>query len=129
MNKSGILPRRHSASAANESCVVLALVVFVSLAAPPMAVAERGADVVPVQAQTSARGRRQYVSHGRRPAGSFCWHPDERNDVINMAVAPGTEAHAVESGRIAYAGDELRGFLDERCSRGDERALFSDPRR
>ena len=132
MNKSGILPRRHSASAANESCVVLALVVFVSLAAPPTAVAERGADVVPVQAQTSARERRQYVftwpAAGRIIVG-FCWHPDERNHVINMAVAPGTEAHAVESGRIAYAGDEIRGFDDERCSRGDGRALSSDQRR
>jgi murein DD-endopeptidase MepM/ murein hydrolase activator NlpD len=40
----------------------------------------------------------------------FCWHPGERNDEINIAVAPGTEVHAVEAGRIAYAGDEMRGF-------------------
>ena len=80
------------------------LVVFVSLAAPATAAAERGADVVPVQDQTSAGRtflpqsdgqavkspvRFTWPAAGRIIVG-FCWHPGERNDVINIAVAPGT---------------------------------------
>jgi murein DD-endopeptidase MepM/ murein hydrolase activator NlpD len=124
MNRSGILPRQHCARAANASCIVLGLIVFVSLAAPAPALAERGADAVPAQDQTSAGRiflpqsdgpvikspvRFTWPAAGKIIAG-FCWHPDERNDVINMAVAPGTEVHAVESGRIAYTGDGIRGF-------------------
>ncbi len=30
--------------------------------------------------------------------------------MINIAVAPGAEVLAVEAGRIAYAGDEIRGL-------------------
>lgn len=30
--------------------------------------------------------------------------------MINLAVAPRAEVHAVEAGRIASAGDEIRGF-------------------
>jgi murein DD-endopeptidase MepM/ murein hydrolase activator NlpD len=124
MNKSGILPRRHCARTANASCIVLGLIVFVSLAARTTALAERGAGAVPAQDQTSAGRtflpqsdgpvikspvRFTWPAAGRIIVG-FCWHPDERNDVINMAVAPGTEVHAAEAGRIAYAGDEMRGF-------------------
>jgi murein DD-endopeptidase MepM/ murein hydrolase activator NlpD len=99
--------------------------VAVSLAAPTTAVAQSGADVVPVGGQTSAGQtllpqsdgpvipspvRFTWPAAGRIIVG-FCWHPyDERNDVINIAVAPGTEVHAVEAGRIAYAGDEIRGL-------------------
>ena len=112
MSGFGILPRRRRARAATASCFVLALV-CVSLAAPPMAAAERAADVVAVQAQTTAGGpsplRFTWPAAGRIIVG-FCWHPDKRDDVINMAVAPGTEARTVEAGRIAYAGDEIRGF-------------------
>jgi murein DD-endopeptidase MepM/ murein hydrolase activator NlpD len=41
----------------------------------------------------------------------FCGHPDIKHiDGINLAVGPGTEIHAVESGAVAYAGNELKGF-------------------
>jgi murein DD-endopeptidase MepM/ murein hydrolase activator NlpD len=112
MNGSSILPRRRPARAANASCFVLALV-FVSLAAPPTAATQKNADAVPMQAQTSAGEtsplRFTWPAAGKLIVG-FCWRPDERNDAINMAVAPQTEVRAVEAGRIAYAGDELRGF-------------------
>jgi murein DD-endopeptidase MepM/ murein hydrolase activator NlpD len=104
--------------------VCSALVVLVSLAAPITASAQRGPDVVSVKGEaqhkllpqarsdgspTTLQIRFAWPAAGRIMLG-FCWHPRERNDMINMAVEPGTEVHAVEAGRIAYAGDELRGF-------------------
>jgi septal ring factor EnvC (AmiA/AmiB activator) len=35
---------------------------------------------------------------------------DTRPNGINLTVSPGTEVHAVESGQVAYAGNELKGF-------------------
>jgi murein DD-endopeptidase MepM/ murein hydrolase activator NlpD len=49
-----------------------------------------------------ARGR-LIAAFGKRPDGS-------NNDGINIAVPQGTEVHAAESGRVAYAGDELKGY-------------------
>lgn len=40
---------------------------------------------------------------GKRPDGS-------RNEGINIAAPIGTEIHAAESGVVAYAGDELKGY-------------------
>jgi murein DD-endopeptidase MepM/ murein hydrolase activator NlpD len=40
---------------------------------------------------------------GTRPDGTH-------NDGINVAVPLGTEIHAAESGRVAYAGNELKGY-------------------
>jgi murein DD-endopeptidase MepM/ murein hydrolase activator NlpD len=40
---------------------------------------------------------------GTRPDGT-------RNDGINIAVPLGTEIHAAEAGRVAYAGSELKGY-------------------
>jgi murein DD-endopeptidase MepM/ murein hydrolase activator NlpD len=103
-----------------------ALVVLMSLAAPITALAQRGADVVPVkdkapvgqtilpQARRDSPDITSHIRFGWPASGriieGFCWHPGERNDEINIAVSPGTEVHAVEAGRIAYAGDEMRGF-------------------
>jgi murein DD-endopeptidase MepM/ murein hydrolase activator NlpD len=49
-----------------------------------------------------ARGR-VIVAFGARADGT-------RNDGINIAVPLGTEIHAAESGRVAYAGSELKGY-------------------
>jgi murein DD-endopeptidase MepM/ murein hydrolase activator NlpD len=98
-----------------------ALGALLSLAAPAMAVTRSGSDVVPTEDQvgqalrlhgslTASPMRFAWPAAGTIMLG-FCWHPHgERNDMINMAVEPGTAVHAVEAGRIAYAGDELRGF-------------------
>jgi murein DD-endopeptidase MepM/ murein hydrolase activator NlpD len=49
-----------------------------------------------------ARGR-VIAPFGTRPDGTH-------NDGINIAVPLGTEIHAAESGRVAYAGNELKGY-------------------
>ena len=41
--------------------------------------------------------------YGKRPDGTH-------NDGINLAVPQGTEIHAVEGGKVAYAGNELKGY-------------------
>jgi murein DD-endopeptidase MepM/ murein hydrolase activator NlpD len=40
---------------------------------------------------------------GKRPDGSH-------NDGVNVAVPQGTEIHAVDAGKVAYAGNELKGY-------------------
>ena len=59
------------------------------------------------------RGRRRQVplagqgqviaAFGKRPDGTH-------NDGINIAIPQGTDVHAAESGRVAYAGNELKGY-------------------
>jgi murein DD-endopeptidase MepM/ murein hydrolase activator NlpD len=49
-----------------------------------------------------ARGR-VIAPFGTRPDGTH-------NDGINIAVPLGTEIHAAEAGRVAYAGNELKGY-------------------
>ena len=49
-----------------------------------------------------ARGR-VIAAFGKRPDGTH-------NDGINIAVPQGTEVHAAENGRVAYAGNELKGY-------------------
>jgi murein DD-endopeptidase MepM/ murein hydrolase activator NlpD len=43
------------------------------------------------------------ANFGKRPDGTH-------NDGINLAVPQGTDIHAVEGGRVAYAGSELKGY-------------------
>ncbi len=49
-----------------------------------------------------ARGR-IIASFGQRPDGTH-------NDGINIALPQGTDIHAAEVGRVAYAGNELKGY-------------------
>lgn len=49
-----------------------------------------------------ARGR-VIGSFGKRSDGTH-------NDGINIAIPQGTEVHAAEAGRVAYAGNELKGY-------------------
>ena len=55
-------------------------------------------------------GKLRWPARGKIIAG-FGQRPDGgHNDGINVAVPLGTEVHAAESGRVAYAGDELKGY-------------------
>jgi murein DD-endopeptidase MepM/ murein hydrolase activator NlpD len=49
-----------------------------------------------------ARGR-VIAGYGRRPDGTH-------NDGINLALPQGTDVHASEAGKVAYAGNELKGY-------------------
>jgi murein DD-endopeptidase MepM/ murein hydrolase activator NlpD len=56
----------------------------------------------PIKFRWPVRGR-IVSAFGKRSDGTH-------NDGINLAVPLGTDVHAVESGRVAYAGDELKGY-------------------
>jgi murein DD-endopeptidase MepM/ murein hydrolase activator NlpD len=61
-------------------------------------------------AAEAAAGRFRWPARGRVIA-SFGKRPDgTHNDGINIAVPQGTEVHAAENGRVAYAGNELKGY-------------------
>ena len=54
----------------------------------------------------SSSGRcaaRSIAGFGRRPDGTH-------NDGVNVAVPQGTAIHAAESGKVAYAGNEIKGY-------------------
>jgi murein DD-endopeptidase MepM/ murein hydrolase activator NlpD len=70
----------------------------VALAAP--AAASAIADSVKLRWPTTGR---VIAGFGGRPDGTH-------NDGINLAVPLGTEVHAAESGVVAYAGNELKGY-------------------
>ncbi len=76
--------------------------------AEPMRVASRGDTATDAAAAGPARFRwpvtgRVIAGFGKRPDGTH-------NDGINLAVPQGTQIHAAESGRVAYAGNELKGY-------------------
>jgi murein DD-endopeptidase MepM/ murein hydrolase activator NlpD len=75
------------------------------------ALTDRSSDATEVAPEPgSAFSRFRWPAHGRLIA-SFGKRPDgTHNDGINIAVPQGTEIHAAESGRVAYAGDELKGY-------------------
>jgi len=71
---------------------------------------DAGSDTVgpPPAAQAALKFRwpvrgRIVANFGKRSDGTH-------NDGINMAVPMGTDIHAAESGRVAYAGSELKGY-------------------
>jgi murein DD-endopeptidase MepM/ murein hydrolase activator NlpD len=64
--------------------------------------------VAPASEASPARFRwpvkgRIIAAYGKRPDGTH-------NDGINVAVPQGTDVHAAEGGRVAYAGNELKGY-------------------
>jgi murein DD-endopeptidase MepM/ murein hydrolase activator NlpD len=74
------------------------------------ALTDRGNDASEPVAEPAASGRFRWPARGRLIA-SFGKRPDgTHNDGINIAVPQGTEVHAAEGGRVAYAGDELKGY-------------------
>jgi murein DD-endopeptidase MepM/ murein hydrolase activator NlpD len=72
-----------------------------SLPAAPVSTAA-GASGGGGQFRWPVRGR-VVAAYGKRPDGTH-------NDGINLAVPMGTEVHAAESGKVAYAGNELKGY-------------------
>jgi murein DD-endopeptidase MepM/ murein hydrolase activator NlpD len=67
----------------------------------------RASDAAPAE---SASGKFRWPVRGRIISG-FGKRPDgTHNDGVNLAVPQGTEIHAVEGGKVAYAGNELKGY-------------------
>jgi murein DD-endopeptidase MepM/ murein hydrolase activator NlpD len=65
-------------------------------------------DPDPLAAEAAAKFRwpvrgRVIAGFGRRPDGTH-------NDGVNVAVPHGTDIHAAEAGKVAYAGNELKGY-------------------
>ncbi len=80
-------------------------------AAPPAPKADKIAAAAPAAAAQSVdTSKLRWPVNGRVIAG-FGGRPDgTHNDGINMSVPLGTEVHAAESGVVAYAGSELKGY-------------------
>ncbi|HMN37278.1 MAG TPA: peptidoglycan DD-metalloendopeptidase family protein [Hyphomicrobium sp.] len=84
--------------------------------APPVSssdVAPKGdriAIAVPAEQPAAADGKLRWPAQGRIISG-FGGRPDgTHNDGVNLSVPMGTDVHAAESGVIAYAGSELKGY-------------------
>lgn len=90
----------------------------VSVPVPPSseastpAKADKVAIAVPAAAKAAAgeTGKLRWPAQGKIIAG-FGGRPDgTHNDGINLSVPLGTDVHAAESGVVAYAGSELKGY-------------------
>lgn len=79
--------------------------------AAPAAPLEKGTQVAAAGDATAASmGKLRWPAKGRM-IGSFGPRPDgTHNDGVNLSVPLGTEVHAAESGVVAYAGSELKGY-------------------
>jgi murein DD-endopeptidase MepM/ murein hydrolase activator NlpD len=82
-------------------------------AAPESKTASRGDIVMDAPApppETAASGKFRWPVRGKVIAG-FGKRPDgTHNDGVNVAVPMGTDIHAAEGGKVAYAGSELKGY-------------------
>lgn len=67
------------------------------------------ATLAPVE-QPSSGAKLRWPVNGRIVAGFGPRTDGTHNDGINLSVPIGTEVHAAESGVVAYAGSELKGF-------------------
>jgi murein DD-endopeptidase MepM/ murein hydrolase activator NlpD len=72
------------------------------------ALGDRTTDAGPAEPAASGKFRwpvrgRIIANFGKRPDGTH-------NDGVNLAVPQGTEVHAAEGGKVAYAGNELKGY-------------------
>ena len=91
--------------------VAFALVVVVLLTAPTTVAAESHTDAGHLERQASVGQKRFGWPSAGRIMWGFCWGPNHDGaEGINIAASPGTPVRAAEAGRIAYAGDELKGF-------------------
>jgi murein DD-endopeptidase MepM/ murein hydrolase activator NlpD len=81
-------------------------------AAPDQKIASRSdvtTDAEPAAPETTS-GKFLWPVRGRTIAG-FGRRPDgTHNDGVNVAVPQGTAIHAAESGKVAYAGNEIKGY-------------------
>ena len=79
--------------------------------AEPAKLASRGDTATDASPDASVAAKFRWPVTGGRMIGTFGKRPDgTHNDGINMAVPLGTEVRAAEGGRIAYAGNELKGY-------------------
>jgi murein DD-endopeptidase MepM/ murein hydrolase activator NlpD len=86
-------------------------------AKPPQRVASlenRRTDATPAASPTPAAeasaGKFRWPARGKVIA-NFGKRPDgTHNDGVNISVPQGTDVHAAEGGRVAYAGNELKGY-------------------
>ncbi|MEZ5897982.1 MAG: LysM peptidoglycan-binding domain-containing M23 family metallopeptidase [Hyphomicrobiaceae bacterium] len=80
---------------------------------PSAGVAPKGDKVaiaVPPEQAAASDGKLRWPAVGRVISG-FGGRPDgTHNDGVNLSVPLGTDVHAAESGVIAYAGSELKGY-------------------
>ncbi len=65
---------------------------------------------IPAQRSTSAGDKLRWPVNGRIITGFGQRNDGTHNDGINMSVPQGTAVHAAESGVVAYAGSELKGY-------------------
>jgi murein DD-endopeptidase MepM/ murein hydrolase activator NlpD len=68
---------------------------------------DRATDAGPAEAGS---GKFRWPVKGRIISGYGKRSDGTHNDGINLAVPQGTEIHAVEGGKVAYAGNELKGY-------------------
>jgi murein DD-endopeptidase MepM/ murein hydrolase activator NlpD len=67
-------------------------------------------DAAPTPPETAATTKFRWPVRGKVIAG-FGRRPDgTQNDGVNVAVPHGTDIHAAEAGKVAYAGNELKGY-------------------
>ena len=79
-------------------------------AAAPVGPVEKGTQVAAAGDAGAALGKLRWPAKGK-VIGSFGPRPDgTHNDGVNLSVPLGTEVHAAESGVVAYAGSELKGY-------------------
>jgi murein DD-endopeptidase MepM/ murein hydrolase activator NlpD len=72
--------------------------------------AEPVSAAAPISAAEQSSGRFRWPARGRVIAG-YGRRPDgTHNDGINLALPQGAEVHASEGGKVAYAGNELKGY-------------------
>ena len=83
-------------------------------ASEPARIASRGdtaTDASPGTGTETGTAKFRWPVTGGRMVGSFGKRPDgTHNDGINLAVPLGTEVRAADGGRVAYAGNELKGY-------------------
>ena len=83
-------------------------------ASEPARIASRGdtaTDASPGTETDTGTAKFRWPVTGGRMVGNFGKRPDgTHNDGINLAVPLGTEVRAADGGRVAYAGNELKGY-------------------
>jgi murein DD-endopeptidase MepM/ murein hydrolase activator NlpD len=72
--------------------------------------AEPVSAAAPISAAEQSSGRFRWPARGRVIAGYGRRSDGTHNDGINLALPQGTDVHASEGGKVAYAGNELKGY-------------------
>lgn len=81
-----------------------------SIEPPPRSAEPRSAEAAPPDAQSTKERHLLWPVRGRVVAGYGDSQGRGHNDGINIAAPRGAAVRAVESGTVAYAGNEIRGY-------------------